>query len=174
MRIFSEQRFELRRGKRIDHDIGRRSGRVQRRPRACESIDSQHVARAANVAQFDAVGRLIPQRYRPLLDDEDVRLVWFTLPENVFVGFVKSHAALRCEGEQILLLHGMKGRMFLEKISNPIADGGSVHESKEQEDDNTTSARSVLPVNTPSTVWHDRRAIAPERASRCAGARIIL
>src|SRR4029453_16071815 len=108
-----------------------------RRPRAVESIDAQHVAGAPNVPHFDAGGPLIPQRYRPLLDDEDVRLVWFTLPQNVFVGFVKSHAALRCEGEQILLLHGMKGRMFLEKISNPIADGRSVHEAKGQEDEKT-------------------------------------
>ena len=58
--------------------------------------------------------------------------------------------------------------MFLEKISNPIADGRSVHEAKGQEDDNTTSARSVLPVNPPSTVWHDRCAIAPERADEAS------
>ena len=71
--------------------------------------------------------RLVPERHRPLLNHEHVKLVRFPLPQDVFVRLVKPHAPARRKLEEVAFLNGLKGRMLLEEIGDPKADRGSVH-----------------------------------------------
>ena len=94
---------------------------------AGEALNPQHVSRAAHVPQGRLPVRFVPQRHRPLLNHEHVKLVRFALPQDVFVRLMKPHAPSRRELEEVAFIHGLKGRMLLEEIGDTIADGGSVH-----------------------------------------------
>src|ERR1700693_2207397 len=69
----------------------------------------------------------LPERDGALLNNEDERRVGGVLPAEELVAFVKFHAAVRDEGQQVRLFNGVEGRMLLEKIGYAVTDSCCLH-----------------------------------------------
>ncbi len=123
VRILLQQFVEIRRGESVDDDVAGRARRIEHRSLAIELIDTEQIARAADVAQLGVAATLVPERYGPLLNDEDVRLVRLPLPQDEFVGLVEPHASVRRERHEIQFVHRGKRRVLLQKIGDAVADG---------------------------------------------------
>src|SRR6185503_18524445 len=94
---------------------------------AVEPFDAEQVAGTTHVAQLEAALGVGPQGDHTLLDDEDVMLVRLALREDVFIPLVESDAATAGQCQHIAIVHALKRRVFLEKVSYAIADGRGVH-----------------------------------------------
>ncbi len=123
VRVGEHQILEIGRGKPVDDDVAGGPGRMEARLRPVEPLDAEQVARAPDVAQFRVTAGLVPERDRALLDHEDVQLVRLPLPQDEFIGFVKSDAAVRGERQKVGILHRMKRRVLLQEVDDAVADG---------------------------------------------------
>jgi hypothetical protein len=53
--------------------------------------------------------------------------VRFALPQDEFMGFVESDAAVRGECEEVGFLHRMERRVLFEKVGDAVTDGRRIH-----------------------------------------------
>src|SRR4051812_39094510 len=117
-RILFEQRLEVLGGESVDDHVPFRAGRIERRSRTVVAFDPEHVAGTTDITQLCGVARFIPQRHRALLDDEDVRSMRLALPEDVLIRLMEPDASAGGEGQKILLVHRVEGRVLLEEVGD--------------------------------------------------------
>ena len=80
---------EVREWKGVDHYVALGPRRVQATRGIGIALDAQQVAGAADITQRGEFTGFVPQRDRPLLNHEHMRLVRLALPQQIFVRLVE-------------------------------------------------------------------------------------
>ena len=115
VRILQHVGFEVVVGKGVDDDVAFGAGRVQTRASPVVAPSRAYrPGRARRAARLDRPFR--PRETVPCWINEDERPMRFALPQDVFVGLVKSDAPVRGQREKVRVCDSVEGRMIPEKV----------------------------------------------------------